>query len=104
MSTPMTRVAVAILPIALTINGQPRQLELDPRTSLLDALREHLHLTGTKKGCDHGQCGACTVLINGRRINSCLTLAVTHDDDDILTIEGQAPPKLFIRSSSRLII
>jgi xanthine dehydrogenase YagT iron-sulfur-binding subunit len=68
--------------IVLIVNGKPRQLELDPRTSLLDALREHLHLTGTKKGCDHGQCGACTVLINGRRINSCLTLAVMHDDDE----------------------
>src|SRR6478672_6845099 len=61
--------------VELRVNGQPSNLELDPRTSLLDALREHLHLTGTKKGCDHGQCGACTVLINGQRINSCLTLA-----------------------------
>src|SRR5207253_2482339 len=66
---------------ALTVNGRVWHLDLDPRTSLLDALREHLHLTGTKKGCDHGQCGACTVLINGRRINSCLTLAVMHEDD-----------------------
>jgi xanthine dehydrogenase YagT iron-sulfur-binding subunit len=74
--------------ITLTINGQPRELELDPRTSLLDALREHLHLTGTKKGCDHGQCGACTVLIGGRRVNSCLTLAVMHDHADVVTIEG----------------
>ena len=74
--------------ITLTINGQPRELELDPRTSLLDALREHLHLTGTKKGCDHGQCGACTILIGGRRVNSCLTLAVMHDHDDVVTIEG----------------
>jgi xanthine dehydrogenase YagT iron-sulfur-binding subunit len=74
--------------IALTVNGQLCQLELDPRASLLDALREHLHLTGTKKGCDHGQCGACTVLINGRRINSCLTLAVMHEHDDLVTIEG----------------
>jgi xanthine dehydrogenase YagT iron-sulfur-binding subunit len=74
--------------ITLTINGQPRELELDPRTSLLDALREHLHLNGTKKGCDHGQCGACTVLIGGRRVNSCLTLAVMHDHDDVVTIEG----------------
>src|SRR5512132_454170 len=76
--------------IALTVNGRVRHLDLDPRTSLLDALREHLHLTGTKKGCDHGQCGACTVLINGRRINSCLTLAVMHEGDDITTIEGLA--------------
>ena len=78
--------------IALTVNGQVRPLELDLRTSLLDALREHLHLTGTKKGCDHGQCGACTVLINGRRINSCLTLAVMHQGDDIVTIEGLGSP------------
>jgi xanthine dehydrogenase YagT iron-sulfur-binding subunit len=78
--------------IALMVNGQTRRLELDLRTSLLDALREHLHLTGSKKGCDHGQCGACTVLINGRRINSCLTLAVMHQDDDIVTIEGLGSP------------
>jgi xanthine dehydrogenase YagT iron-sulfur-binding subunit len=78
--------------IALTINGQVRHLDLDTRTSLLDALREHLHLTGTKKGCDHGQCGACTLLINGRRINSCLTLAVMHEGDDIVTIEGLGSP------------
>src|SRR5437016_3541878 len=78
--------------IALTVNGQVQRLDLDLRTSLLDALREHLHLTGTKKGCDHGQCGACTVLINGRRINSCLTLAVMHADDEIVTIEGLGSP------------
>jgi xanthine dehydrogenase YagT iron-sulfur-binding subunit len=78
--------------IALTVNGHAQRLDLDPRTSLLDALREHLHLTGTKKGCDHGQCGACTVLVNGRRINSCLTLAVMHEDDDIVTIEGVGHP------------
>jgi xanthine dehydrogenase YagT iron-sulfur-binding subunit len=78
--------------VALTVNGQLRRLDLDLRTSLLDALREHLHLTGTKKGCDHGQCGACTVLINGRRINSCLALAVMHQDDDIVTIEGLGSP------------
>ncbi|HUD26892.1 MAG TPA: 2Fe-2S iron-sulfur cluster-binding protein [Burkholderiaceae bacterium] len=74
--------------VALTVNGRPYRLTVDPRTSLLDLLREHLQLTGTKKGCDHGQCGACTVLVNGRRITSCLTLAVMHDGDDILTIEG----------------
>jgi xanthine dehydrogenase YagT iron-sulfur-binding subunit len=79
--------------IELTINGRPWGLELDPRTSLLDALREHLHLSGTKKGCDHGQCGACTVLINGRRINSCLTLAVMHEGDEIVTIEGLGTPE-----------
>jgi xanthine dehydrogenase YagT iron-sulfur-binding subunit len=78
--------------IALTVNGRARHLDLDLRTSLLDALREHLHLTGTKKGCDHGQCGACTVLVNGLRINSCLTLAVMHEDDDIVTIEGLGSP------------
>src|SRR6476660_8183088 len=78
--------------VALTVNGQLRRVDLDLRTSLLDALREHLHLTGTKKGCDHGQCGACTVLINGRRINSCLTLAVMHQDDDIVTVEGLGSP------------
>ena len=84
---------VAISHIALTVNGKQHELELDTRTSLLDALREHLHLTGTKKGCDHGQCGACTVLINGRHINSCLTLAVMHDHDDVVTIEGLSTPK-----------
>src|SRR5215472_11012776 len=79
--------------VDLKVNGRLLSLQIDPRTSLLDALREHLHLTGTKKGCDHGQCGACTVLINGRRINSCLTLAVMHDDDDIVTIEGLSAPE-----------
>src|ERR1700756_1470950 len=93
MDTSTNPTAVAVSRIALTVNGQPRQLELDPRTSLLDALREHLRLTGTKKGCDHGQCGACTVLANGRRINSCLTLAVMHNDDKIVTIEGLGPPE-----------
>jgi xanthine dehydrogenase YagT iron-sulfur-binding subunit len=72
------------------INGQACTLTLDPRTTLLDALREHLALTGSKKGCDHGQCGACTVLIDGRRINSCLTLAVMHDRQSVTTIEGLA--------------
>lgn len=76
----------------LTVNGELHHPDLDLRTSLLDALREHLHLTGTKKGCDHGQCGACTLLINGRRINACLTLAVMHQDDDIVTIEGLGHP------------
>lgn len=77
-----------LLAITLSVNGQIQRLELDPRTSLLDALREHLHLSGTKKGCDHGQCGACTVLINDRRVNSCLTLAVMHEGDQVVTIEG----------------
>ena len=76
----------------ITVNGQARALDLDPRTTLLDALREHLRLTGTKKGCDHGQCGACTVLVNGVRINSCLTLAVMHDGDAVTTIEGVGAP------------
>jgi xanthine dehydrogenase YagT iron-sulfur-binding subunit len=76
-----------------TINGARHEVEPDVRTSLLDLLREHLGLTGSKKGCDHGQCGACTVLVNGRRINSCLTLAVMHQDDDIVTIEGLGTPE-----------
>jgi len=76
--------------VALTVNGRSHVLDLDPRTTLLDALREHLALTGTKKGCDQGQCGACTVIVNGQRINSCLTLAVMHSGDEILTIEGLA--------------
>lgn len=74
--------------IRLRINGNDTPADLDTRTTLLDALREHLHLTGAKKGCDHGQCGACTVLVNGRRINACLTLAVMHEGDEIVTIEG----------------
>jgi xanthine dehydrogenase YagT iron-sulfur-binding subunit len=79
------------LSISLTVNGVRRDVELtDPRVTLLDLLREHLHLTGTKKGCDRGQCGACTVLIGGKRINSCLALAISHDGADILTIEGVA--------------
>jgi xanthine dehydrogenase YagT iron-sulfur-binding subunit len=75
-----------------TINGEAREAQVDVRTSVLDLLREHLGLTGSKKGCDHGQCGACTVLINGRRINSCLTLAVMHQKDEITTIEGLGTP------------
>ncbi len=79
--------------VSFTVNGEARNLDLDPRTTLLDALREHLHLTGTKKGCDHGQCGACTVIVGGRRINSCLTLALMHDGDSITTIEGLGTPQ-----------
>jgi xanthine dehydrogenase YagT iron-sulfur-binding subunit len=78
--------------VALEINGTPQTLELDNRTTLLDALREHLHLTGSKKGCDHGQCGACTVLVDGQRINSCLTLAVMHQGAKVTTIEGLGTP------------
>jgi xanthine dehydrogenase YagT iron-sulfur-binding subunit len=85
-------VAPSRVPVRLTVNGQHHELELDTRTTLLDALREHLHLTGTKKGCDHGQCGACTVIVDGRRINSCLTLAVMHDGDTVTTIEGLGTP------------
>ncbi|MBJ3764239.1 2Fe-2S iron-sulfur cluster binding domain-containing protein [Maribius pontilimi] len=78
--------------ITLTVNGEDRALDVDPRVTLLDALREHLNLTGSKKGCDHGQCGACTILLNGRRINACLSLAVMHDGDEITTIEGLGQP------------
>ncbi len=76
--------------VRLTVNGRKYALDLDPRTTLLDALREHLALTGTKKGCDQGQCGACTVIVNGLRINSCLALAAMHDGDEVTTIEGLA--------------
>lgn len=76
----------------LHVNGTTHHLDIDPRTTLLDALRDHLRLTGSKKGCDHGQCGACTVLLNGRRINACLALACMHDHDEIITIEGLGGP------------
>ena len=78
--------------VTLRINGTDRQLRIDPRTTLLDCLRETIALTGTKKGCDHGQCGACTVHVNGRRVNSCLSLAVMHDGDEVTTIEGLGTP------------
>ena len=78
------------LPITLQVNGATHQLSIDTRTTLLDALREHLGLTGPKKGCDHGQCGACTILLDGRRVNSCLAFAVAHQDAEIITIEGLA--------------
>jgi xanthine dehydrogenase YagT iron-sulfur-binding subunit len=84
--------APVISKVSFDVNGKACELELDTRTTLLDALREHLHLTGTKKGCDHGQCGACTVIAGGRRINSCLTLAVMHEGDRITTIEGLGTP------------
>jgi xanthine dehydrogenase YagT iron-sulfur-binding subunit len=81
--------------VSIWVNGAQQQMELDTRTTLLDLLREHLHLTGTKKGCDHGQCGACTVIVDGRRINACLTLAVMHEGSKVTTIEGLgAPDKL----------
>jgi xanthine dehydrogenase YagT iron-sulfur-binding subunit len=79
--------------VSFTINGKAHTLEMDTRTTLLDTLREHLNMTGTKKGCDHGQCGACTVLVNGRRINSCLSLALQHEGDTITTIEGLGTPE-----------
>ena len=78
--------------MSLRVNGVQRSLDLDTRTTLLDALREHLQLTGSKKGCDHGQCGACTVMVDGRRIYSCLTLAVMHEGDEVTTIEGLGRP------------
>jgi xanthine dehydrogenase YagT iron-sulfur-binding subunit len=79
--------------VSFRVNGSVRDLNVDTRTTLLDLLREHLHLTGTKKGCDHGQCGACTVIVDGRRINSCLTLAVMHEGGDVTTIEGLGTPE-----------
>jgi len=91
-SPPNAALSPPTVRVRLRINGNEQTAELDTRTTLLDALREHLHLTGTKKGCDHGQCGACTVLVNGRRINSCLTLAVMHEGDEIVTIEGVGAP------------
>jgi xanthine dehydrogenase YagT iron-sulfur-binding subunit len=90
MGGPNIEGAVAI---TLRINGKDRQLRVDPRTTLLDCIRETVALTGTKKGCDHGQCGACTVHVNGRRVNSCLTLALLHDGQDITTIEGLGAPE-----------
>jgi xanthine dehydrogenase YagT iron-sulfur-binding subunit len=87
---PMTRPqpATGAIPLTLKINGREHAVELEPRVTLLDALREHIGLTGTKKGCDHGQCGACTVLLSGRRVDSCLLLAIMANGQDIITIEG----------------
>ncbi|HEY4144334.1 MAG TPA: 2Fe-2S iron-sulfur cluster-binding protein [Pinirhizobacter sp.] len=81
-----------LVSVRLTVNGKVQVLKVDSRTALLDALRDHLQLTGTKKGCDHGQCGACTVHVNGRRVNSCLSLAAMHDGDDVTTLEGLGQP------------
>lgn len=90
--TPEAAPAPGTRAITLKVNGTARTLQLEPRVSLLDCLRENLDLTGTKKGCDHGQCGACTVHINGRRVNSCLTFAAMHEGDEITTIEGLGQP------------
>jgi xanthine dehydrogenase YagT iron-sulfur-binding subunit len=87
-----TAASPAVSKVSFRVNGTLRELDLDTRTTLLDTLREHLHLTGSKKGCDHGQCGACTVIVNGRRTLSCLTLAVMHEGDAITTIEGLGAP------------
>ncbi|MFC5308601.1 aldehyde dehydrogenase iron-sulfur subunit PaoA [Azospirillum picis] len=92
-SVPQPDLAPVTSAVSFTVNGTSHDLTLDTRTTLLDALREHVHLTGPKKGCDHGQCGACTVLVDGRRINSCLSLAVMHQGDSITTIEGLGNPK-----------
>jgi xanthine dehydrogenase YagT iron-sulfur-binding subunit len=91
-SEPATAEAPVVQTVTLNVNGKTYPLEVDTRTTLLDALREHLQLTGSKKGCDHGQCGACTVLVDGRRINSCLTLAVMHAGQKVTTIEGLGTP------------
>lgn len=84
--------APVLATVTFTVNGERRTLDLDTRTSLLDAAREYLHLTGSKKGCDHGQCGACTMIVDGRRINACLTLAIMHQGAEITTIEGLGQP------------
>ena len=96
-ATPETKEAMpaveGAIPVTLRVNGKKYDLQIDPRTTLLDCLREHLHLTGSKKGCDHGQCGACTVHVNGRRMNSCLCLAAMYQGDEITTIEGVGQPE-----------
>ena len=92
-AAPQHTVPLSLAKVSFTVNGQRHDLEMDTRTTLLDTLREHLHFTGTKKGCDHGQCGACTVLVNDRRINSCLSLALQHEGDAITTIEGLGTPE-----------
>jgi xanthine dehydrogenase YagT iron-sulfur-binding subunit len=92
VAAPQRDISPQIIKTTLTINGEQYDLSLDSRTTLLDALRDHIQLNGSKKGCDHGQCGACTVLVNDRRINACLTLAAMHDGDTITTIEGIGTP------------
>ncbi|HEX4681178.1 MAG TPA: aldehyde dehydrogenase iron-sulfur subunit PaoA [Gemmatimonadaceae bacterium] len=87
-----THSEIFVATVSLQVNGKSHALDLDTRTTLLDALREHLKLTGTKKGCDHGQCGACTVIVDGRRVNSCLTLAIMNDGRSVTTIEGLGNP------------
>ncbi|WP_406848336.1 aldehyde dehydrogenase iron-sulfur subunit PaoA [Xanthomonas citri] len=89
---PASEPANASSQVGFEVNGKPVTLTLDNRTTLLDALREHLHLTGTKKGCDHGQCGACTVIVDGQRMNACLSLAVMHEGAKVTTIEGLSTP------------
>jgi xanthine dehydrogenase YagT iron-sulfur-binding subunit len=89
-AVPSTKVGPGIGPVSLRVNGKDRELQLEPRVSLLDALREHLALTGSKKGCDQGTCGACTVWVDGRRVLACLTLAITCEGHDVTTIEGLA--------------
>ena len=91
--TPAATGAPVMSKLHLNVNGNARALDVDTRTTLLDVLRENLHFTGTKKGCDHGQCGACTVIVDGRRINSCLTLALMHEGDSITTVEGLGTPE-----------
>ncbi|RZZ81930.1 aldehyde dehydrogenase iron-sulfur subunit PaoA [Pseudoxanthomonas winnipegensis] len=92
MAAPAAPEKISKLRVAFEVNGKPVTLEVDTRTTLLDALREHLKLTGTKKGCDHGQCGACTALVDGRRINTCLSFAVMHEGSKVTTIEGLGQP------------
>ncbi|HEY4163637.1 MAG TPA: 2Fe-2S iron-sulfur cluster-binding protein [Dongiaceae bacterium] len=91
-SKPQSADSTEDIPVKLSVNGRSYSLSIDSRTTLLDCLREHIRLTGTKKGCDHGQCGACTVHVNGRRVNSCLSFAVMHQGDEITTIEGLGQP------------
>jgi len=100
---PATPEIPGTVPLALRINGTTHRVRIDPRATLLDTLRETVHLTGTKKGCDHGQCGACTVHVNGERVNSCLRLALMHDGDDITTIEGLGAPQALHRMQAAFV-